>query len=57
MDGRAGHTQLIIQGRLAPSELRASQTLPLRLTSLVQLDKALGGGWDPVEPGDEAEPE
>ncbi len=30
------------------AELATSETLQLRLTSLVQLYRALGGGWDPV---------
>lgn len=40
---------LEVQRQLFSSELRASETLQLRLTSLVQLYKALGGGWNPVE--------
>jgi multidrug efflux system outer membrane protein len=48
---------LEVQRQLFSSELRASETLQLRLTSLVQLYKALGGGWNPVEQVDEAEPE
>jgi len=45
------------QRQLFSSELSASETLQLRLTSLVQLFKALGGGWNPVEPVEEAEPD
>lgn len=40
---------LELQRSLFSSQLRASETLQLRLTSLVQLYKALGGGWNPVE--------
>jgi multidrug efflux system outer membrane protein len=48
---------LEVQRQLFSSELRASETLQLRLTSLVQLYKALGGGWNPVEQGEAAEPD
>ena len=48
---------LEVQRQLFSSELRASETLQLRLTSLVQLYKALGGGWNPVEQIEAAEPE
>ena len=48
---------LEVQRQLFSSELRASETLQLRLTSLVQLYKALGGGWNPVEPVEEVEPD
>jgi multidrug efflux system outer membrane protein len=48
---------LEVQRQLFSSELRASETLQLRLTSLVQLYKALGGGWHPIEPAGAAEPE
>ena len=48
---------LEVQRQLFSSELRASETLQLRLTSLVQLYKALGGGWNPVEQVEEAEPD
>ena len=48
---------LEVQRQLFSSELTASETLQLRLTSLVQLYKALGGGWNPVEPVEETEPE
>lgn len=48
---------LEVQRQLFSSELRASETLQLRLTSLVQLYKALGGGWNPVESIEEAEPD
>jgi multidrug efflux system outer membrane protein len=40
---------LEVQRQLFTSELQASETLQLRLTSLVQLYKALGGGWNPVD--------
>ena len=36
---------LDVQRSLFSSELRASETLQLRLTSLIQLYQALGGGW------------
>ncbi len=48
---------LEVQRQLFSSELRASETLQLRLTSLVQLYKALGGGWNLVEPVEEVEPD
>ena len=40
---------LELQRALFSAQLRASETLQLRLTSLVQLYKALGGGWNPLE--------
>lgn len=40
---------LELQRALFSAELRASETLQLQLTSLVELYKALGGGWNPVE--------
>jgi multidrug efflux system outer membrane protein len=46
---------LEVQRQLFSSELRASETLQLRLMSLVQLYKALGGGWNPVEEAAEIE--
>ena len=48
---------LEVQRQLFSSELRTSETLQLRLTSLVQLYKALGGGWNPVAQVEEVEPE
>jgi len=38
---------LELQRSLFSAQLRASETLQLQLTSLVQLYKALGGGWNP----------
>jgi multidrug efflux system outer membrane protein len=35
------------------AELAASETLQLQLTSIVQLYRALGGGWTPIEETDE----
>ncbi len=46
---------LEIQRQLFSSELRASATLQLQLTSLVELYKALGGGWNPAEEPEEVE--
>jgi multidrug efflux system outer membrane protein len=46
---------LEVQRQLFSSELRASETLQRRLTSLVQLYKALGGGWNPVQETEEVE--
>ncbi len=40
---------LEVQRSLFSTQLQASETLQLRHTSLVQLYKALGGGWTPVE--------
>jgi multidrug efflux system outer membrane protein len=40
---------LEVQRSLFSAQLQASETLQLRHTSLVQLYKALGGGWTPVE--------
>ena len=48
---------LEIQRQLFSAELGASETLQLQLTSLVQLYKALGGGWNPVEEVEAAEPD
>ena len=38
-----------MQRSLFSAQLQASATLQLRHTSMVQLYKALGGGWTPVE--------
>jgi multidrug efflux system outer membrane protein len=40
---------LEVQRSLFSAQLQASETLQLRHTSLVQLYKALGGGWTPLE--------
>jgi multidrug efflux system outer membrane protein len=48
---------LEVQRQLFSSEVGVSETLQLRLTSLVQLYKALGGGWNPVEQVEAVEPE
>ena len=40
---------LEVQRSLFSAQLQASATLQLRHTSMVQLYKALGGGWTPVE--------
>jgi multidrug efflux system outer membrane protein len=40
---------LEVQRSLFSAQLQASETLQLRHTSLVQLYKALGGGWTPVD--------
>jgi multidrug efflux system outer membrane protein len=48
---------LDLQRALFAAELQASETLQLRLASLVELYKALGGGWNPAAEADEASPE
>ncbi len=44
---------LIAQRNLFEAELALATTRRLHLTSVVQLYKALGGGWSPNEPGRE----
>lgn len=44
---------LIAQRNLFEAELSLASTRRLNLTSVVQLYKALGGGWSPDEPGQE----
>ena len=48
---------LDLQRALFAAELQASETQQLRITSLVGLYKALGGGWNPVAQPDRGSPE
>jgi multidrug efflux system outer membrane protein len=50
--GRASYLDLLTaQRNLFSAELSLAETRRVQLTSVVQLYKALGGGWSPKEPG------
>jgi multidrug efflux system outer membrane protein len=55
--GRASYLDVLTaQRNLFTAELARSDTRRAQLTSMVQLYKALGGGWTPDEPGGAARP-